>query len=822
MRRLLRISAWIGGISLILLVLLAGALYVFSGKIKDSVISEVNKSLTAKVQVGEIVFSAWTHFPQVSIDFNGVIIEESTSINDSALANVEQISLTLNIWDAIQEKIHIQGLSIRNGYVSLAQRVGEDNFSIFKSTGDSSGGETSLSFQKVSLSNVAVYFKDDQDVYTFELPELSCSGDFKEDVFNAHLEGEVWTALHFDKGESFAQRRFRLNSDLTVDRPNDKLKFSKTFLGLEDLAFELSGYWNIGDKLGGKIDIRTQDAQIKKLLSLLPGSVKSEIDKYESSGILKFSGSIHQKDGNSLVLEANFGVDNGSLFLKEFGEGLSSIRLEGEFYYSEDKQYLNLNKFEARLMQDMVKGTLKMDGFDDPYLNMFVFGEFNLTNLQRIADLGDYNQSTGKLTLDISLKAKVSELKDPKKYRSLYIDGKVKGEHLNLGSDSLDNKLRDVNTFLQLKPTVCSIHRLDATWNEQRVQIRGEAKNYLAYLFNEEELKILGRLKADKLQFNNPRESAKPTTVSSDTSSFQLPPRIKMEAEVEVGVLSLERFIAKNITGRVILNSDRLDIKNLRFETCSGKVSLKGNWSKKSNGDQPVVINAALEKLNIEEVFKAFNSFGQTEITDKNLKGLLSGKIDAGFLLDHAFNFLPKSLYSFLDIRIDGGELNNYAPLKSLSKYVRVEDLENVRFKTLENQIEIRDEIIFIPSMEIKNNAMNLYIEGQHSFGNNMNYSIKLQLKDVLAGQYMKDHVENEFEKEEEGVNVFIRMSGTPENLSIKYDSKNARKNLKKEMKKEKQTVKDILKQEFGIQKKEPEKQEIEEEVPNWEDDIPE
>ena len=820
----MRILAWISGITLGVALLLIGAIYLFSGKIKESVVAEVNKSLTAKVQVGEIEFSAWTHFPQVSIDFNQVVIEESNPLNDSALAKIEQISLTLNIWDALQEKIHIQGLNIKNGYLSMAQNAkGEDNYSIFKTSNDSGSGETSLSFQQVSLENMQVYFKNEADIYSFQFPDLSCSGDFKEEVFTAHLDGIVLAALQFDKGESFKERTFKLNSDLLIDKPNDKLKFSKTFLGLEDLAFELDGYWNIGEEQGGKIDIKTQDAQIKKLLSLLPGSVKAEIENYESSGILKLNGSIRQKGANSLVVEANFGVDNGSLFLKEFGEGLGSIRLDGDFYYSEKKQSINLNKFEARLMQDIIKGTVKLDGFDDPNLNLFVFGEFNLENLKRIADLGDYNESVGKVTLDVSLKGKVSELKDPKKYRSLYLDGKIKGEHLRLGSDSLDNKLTDVNTFLQLKSSECSIHRLEATWNEQRVQIRGEAKNYLAYLFNEEELKILGRLKAEKLHFTNPREeSTKVKQSTYDTVGFQLPPRIRMEAEVEVSELSLEKFNAQNITGRVSLNSERLDIKKLKFETCSGKVELKGNWSKRASGDQPVVVNAALEKVNIQQLFEAFNNFGQTEITDKNLKGLLTGKIDAGFLLDHGFNFLPKSLYSFLDIRIDGGELNHYEPLKALSKYVRVEDLENVRFKTLENQIEIRDEVIYIPSMEIRNNAMNLHIEGQHSFANSMNYSIKIQLKDVLAGPYMKDHVEEEFEKEEEGVNVFIRMSGTPDNLSIKYDSKKARKNLKQEMKKEKQTVKEILKQEFGIKKKEQEQEEPEEDVPDWEDDIPE
>lgn len=117
---------------------------------------------------------------------------------------------------------------------------------------------------------------------------------------------------------------------------------------------------------------------------------------------------------------------------------------------------------------------------------------------------------------------------------------------------------------------------------------------------------------------------------------------------------------------------------------------------------------------------------------------------------------------------------------------------------------------------------MNMFIEGQHSFKNVLNYSIKLQLKDVLAGPYMRDHEVDEFEKEEEGINVFIRMSGTPDKLSISYDSKKARKSFKQEMKKEKQSVKEILRNEFGIQKKDPENPEPEDELPNWEDDIPE
>ncbi|HCS20432.1 MAG TPA: hypothetical protein DIW47_07705 [Bacteroidetes bacterium] len=821
MRRFLRICAWIGGGILALLLIAVGLVFAFSGKIKQSVVEEVNLHLKAKVEVKEITFSVIEDFPLVSVGFKNVTVHESSPLNDSALAKLESIKLTLNFWDAVRQKIHIQGLKINKGYVSLATNAkGETNFDILKPSPDSTGDETSLSFQKVTLTDVHLIYRQDKDIYDLTIPELSATGDFKEDIFKTRLEGTLLTSILLDNKMIVASRTLVLNSEVEINKPEEKVLFSKTFLGLEDLAFELDGSWNTNETGGGQINIKTKDARIKKLLSLLPGNVKTEIENYESSGVLQLTGSISQKGKEKPVIKASFSVDNGSLFLKEFGEGLSGIKLKGEFLYSGKQEKLHISTFEARLMADIVKGTLKLDGFDDPSIDLFVLSEFNLQNLKRVADLGIYQESSGKAVVDISLKARLSELKDPKKYRSIYLNGKVKGEHLNLGNDSLENRLSDVNTFLELSEATCSIHRLEATWNEQRVQIRGEAKNFLAYLFNEEELKILGRLKADKLAFDNPRGD-KPKT-ESDTSGFQLPPRIRLEAEVEVGELSLENFRASRITGRASLNSNYLEIKKLQFESCEGKVSLTGHWSKREDGKQPVVVNAVLEKVTIDKLFRQFNNFGQIEITDKNLRGKLSGKIDAGFLLDQNFNFLSPSLYAFLDIRIDGGELNNYEPLKALSRYVRVEDLENVRFKTLQNQIEIRDEVIFIPSMEIKNSAMNMFIEGQHSFKNMLNYSIKLQLKDVLAGPYMRDHEVDEFEKEEEGVNVFIRMSGTPDKLQIGYDSKKARKSFKQEMKKEKQSVKEILRDEFGIQKKEPENPEPEDELPNWEDDIPE
>lgn len=821
MSRFYRISAWIIGIPLVLLLLFAGAIYLFSGKVKEAVVNEVNTQLAAKVHVGDIAFSLFDNFPKASIVFSDIRIEESSPVNDSALAVFKKISLTLDVWDVLRERLRIQSLVLEDGYVSAATRPdGTNNYSILKEKKETSGEDQPLTFRKVELRNAAFHLSAAGDKGSFSFPLFTCSGNFIDAVFSAHLKGEVLASFTPEKGEAFAPRKLVLDSELTVDKGKKEVRFSKTFLGLEELAFKLDGHWVYGDKQGGKVDVQTENAEIKKLLSLLPAGVKSRLSEYESTGILALKGSIQQTPGKKMQVKADFSIDNGSLYIRSFEEGLKKINLKGKVLWSEKQEFLHINNFQASLMNDAVKGVLRIDGFDDPALDIFVLSELNLENLKRVADLGAYNESRGRVFLDISLKARASELKDPKKFKDLLLNGKIKGDSLTLGNDSLGNRLSDIHTFIELKEASCFIHRLEGNWNNQRVQIRGEARDYLAYLFNDGVLNILGRAKAEKLLIESPKTTA--NSPGSDTTTLQLPPRIRLEAEVEVGQFTMNSFTASEITGKAIIEGDRLELRKLSFKTCGGAVVLDGHLRKRENGEQQVVVNAKLTKVNIRELFTRFNNFGQKEITDKNLNGILSGTADVGFLFDKKWNFLPASLYAFLDIRIDAGELNQYEPLKALSRFVRVEDLENIRFNSLVNQIEIRDQTIFIPSMEIKNSALNLQLEGQHTFANVMNYSIRLQLKDVWAAKYVREHETEEFEKEEQGINVFIRMSGTPDKLSIRYDSKNARKSFKQEMKKEGQSVKEILREEFGIKKKTPTEEEKPGELPNWEDDIPE
>ena len=145
--------------------------------------------------------------------------------------------------------------------------------------------------------------------------------------------------------------------------------------------------------------------------------------------------------------------------------------------------------------------------------------------------------------------------------------------------------------------------------------------------------------------------------------------------------------------------------------------------------------------------------------------------------------------------------------MKNLSRFVEVSELDDIKFANLQNQIEIKEQKIFIPKMNLESSAMNVTLSGTHSFKNEIDYHFKVLLSDILFQKARKAKKENEefgvVEDDKEGkTSLFISMTGTVDNPVIKYDRQGAKQNLKANMVEEKQTLKQILKEEFGLFKK--------------------
>ena len=64
---------------------------------------------------------------------------------------------------------------------------------------------------------------------------------------------------------------------------------------------------------------------------------------------------------------------------------------------------------------------------------------------------------------------------------------------------------------------------------------------------------------------------------------------------------------------------------------------------------------------------------------------------------DKNYKFYSSSLNVNTQLKIEEGELIEFEPMYNLSDYVNLEELQNVKFATLENKIRIENKKIIIP-----------------------------------------------------------------------------------------------------------------------------
>ena len=188
-----------------------------------------------------------------------------------------------------------------------------------------------------------------------------------------------------------------------------------------------------------------------------------------------------------------------------------------------------------------------------------------------------------------------------------------------------------------------------------------------------------------------------------------------------------------------------------------------------------LVLKSTLEfdKINIRKSFESFNNFNQDFIHQNELNGVGTAELDIESHWKPGFILNDKKLKIKSHLVIEEGELIDFKPLENLSSFVSLDDLKHVKFSTLENTIEVQNKVITIPAMEINSSALSVFLSGTHTFEQDVDYSIKLLLSELLSNTFRKKNttINNEFgEVNEDGqifTTVYLKMTGKIDKVII-------------------------------------------------------
>jgi hypothetical protein len=290
---------------------------------------------------------------------------------------------------------------------------------------------------------------------------------------------------------------------------------------------------------------------------------------------------------------------------------------------------------------------------------------------------------------------------------------------------------------------------------------------------------------------------------TGNKSSINLPDDLILDINFKIDSLNYKTFSSSNITGTLNYKPRLLTFKSLNMEALNGLIS--GNGFITQNSYKSVIAKGIfnVKEIDVNRAFYIFHNFGQDFLKAENIAGTLSGSLSVLLPMDSLLKPQIKSLTAEGKYKLIDGALINFDPVKQLSSFIEISELENIHFEHMENDFFIKNNFLYIPQMDVRSSAADLSVNGKHSFDNDYEYHVKILLSQILSTKRKKNKNSiNEFGVvEDDGLgrtSLPLKIIGKGETVKVGYDIKAAGKEVKNNINTERQTLKTILNQEYG------------------------
>ncbi|MFN5371209.1 MAG: AsmA-like C-terminal region-containing protein, partial [Bacteroidia bacterium] len=529
-----------------------------------------------------------------------------------------------------------------------------------------------------------------------------------------------------------------LDLNTAIDNQKGEYTFSNCAIEIGRLKISFAGVYT--DSAAPHLDFSASgvDMDIRSLLSLMPAGYEHYVDRYESVGklsaTLRLKGKIDENTTPALRIE--FSSDNLSVENTRENIAFEQINCKGRFE-NRPGGYLRFDAFEGVLNNGSIKGKCEISNFSRPRFSFDLNATINLSDIQRFVELKPVHQLSGDASIQLKMNANSEQVEQftAGGYKTMQANGNIR---INNASFRIDGDTLDYTGFggnFNFDGNTVNVSEFSGKVGQSDFKLYGKLSNLFGWLFDEQEAigiaaHVESRLvKLDEL-FSR-RSEQKPG--GEEHYTLRISPRLNLNLSARVANLTFQRFKANAISGKIDVAGSTLSANQLSFQTMNGNVLLNGTVNPASNNNLVIQCDANLKHVDIRQLFFECENFGQLVLQDKNLRGILDASIQFSALADVGLNIDATKVLTKADLRISRGELIDFEPLEPLSKYIALEELRHVKFSQLKNTIEIRNESIYIPSMNIESSAMSLSASGIHSFDNEIEYHIKLLLSDLLA-----------------------------------------------------------------------------------------
>jgi hypothetical protein len=806
-------------LSLFIAVILLSAtitIYLYQDRLIAFAIRELNKAINTPIQTEKVEVSIWQEFPHVTLSFHKIEIKESIRRNQYPLARLRKLHLGFNLVELLKGNYVIDKVYLQEGEVTIRYtKEGQSNYQIFTIKEGADANQISLDLKAIHVQNVRLNYVDEgrKQTYQLAIEQANARMNYYNGEYHVPIKGEVLSErIQLEEYRYFENKALSLDGKIIYFEKDEKVLFEPSIIGFGNGKFELKGHYLIPTNF---IDLQVvgKNTKFESVLSFLPDEYADYFRPYRSSGDLYFDSTIkgYITDTQNPDIQIRFGSTNSSFYDPDYQLRLENTRFEATYSngprQSLRTSHIQINQLNATVDGFPIAASLTITDFTDYKLNGSFLGTATFARLYSFIGRQDITEMSGTVDFDFKINGKLSDFESARTFNRVQTSGKASAKNITFQMKDYGLPFNNLNGEFIFSKSDLGISSFSGLIGNTEFNLKGVFLNGISYLlFEDQPVAIEADLKSpfidlDELLSGNEQDKNK-TVQGTQSYSFSIPENVTVRFRSQLGLVKFRRFRGKEIQGEINLRNQIMTGNNLSMQVGGGKLKMDGTVNARNPKRIVVQTESNYERINVDSIFYIFEDFDQDWLTHKHLKGQINADINAYMEFDEQLNFDSRTFKATISASIKNGQMNNFEPMQSLSRFIEEEALANLRFSELKNEILIENRTIFLPEMEINSNVSNILITGQHTFDQRIDYRLVVPLK--VLRKRDRDEAFGAIEDDGKGGGkLYLSITGTTDDYKVSWDGKRSVRQIGAGLKNEKESLKKAIRKEKEVTKKE-------------------
>ncbi len=815
---------WFFGILLTLILVISFLLYIFKDDIIDYAISEINKTLKTEVHVDEIDVTFWATFPNLSLDFNNVFIQDAFpyATKKDTLLYTEQIRLKFNPMDIWNEKYNVKKVDIKPGTLKLkVDKKGAVNYDIFKESASEEKTNFNLTLESIHATGIRFSYSNrvNENSYKTAVQDIYLVGNFTQDKFDIATKADFYIQRIQNGLVPFViNQQASTDVSIHIDQISETFEINRGKLLLSGIPFDFDVKVDTNHV---KLKIDADKIPLAELANKLAVKEVKTVSELKGSG----TGTFHLSFENKLAkdsypkVDCTFSIDNGRLTEPTKGLTLRDIDLKG--YYStlkgKDKEELTIKNVSFQTISGPFSGNLAIRRFSKPSYRGSANGSLDLEVIHALFKIPKIEELSGRIKINSNFHLETVFENEEAVVEIVDGNGTALMDDVDFRLQNDSRKFYDMFGNLILNRSDAVLEGLKVRLGESDMELNGSFNYIDQFLQDKHTLDVAVIAESKKINLkdftNSIAGDPKTTTTNKE---WMLPTLINGNVKLNVDAIHMDHHTFSQINGEMTVGNRSISIQKLHGITANATV--RGTLAVVESSPEYFQLATSLSSKDIyfKPIFREWNNFDQEVIKEDNISGRAEAILDLKAPFDLSYGILKDELEAQIQLKIIGGQLKNVSTFTALTKDLKSsktkmilkareidalgDKLNDIRFETLENTILIKKSTIVIPKMEINSSALNITVDGKHKFNNDIDYRFAFRFRELKE---KKD--ESEFgivEDDGTGIKIFVRMHGNLADPVIEWDKTSRKEEAKQNREEAKQEAISILKSELGLFKK--------------------